>query len=271
MIENTPMVIDRYRTRPPRSATPATASINSLSDIAMMALGFLAARKLPPWAAVALLVALELVPLVVIRDNLTLNVWMLLWPNRRWPRGRRPADGTKSAPRIDAARERLRLRFAALRSPPCRLQPRLASCSAASTSMTSTRRSTASGIEGGVDFQLGWRGGRIGHTPLQPYVFGALNSAGETSYAAVGLSAKFGRRIYIRPGVGIAIHNGSAKNFMTRQRQDRLRQPRPVRAGARHRRPAQRPAERRGELGAHEPCAIVRPAKPRNRQSRRPA
>ena len=53
----------------------------------------------------------------------------------------------------------------------------------------------------------------IGHTPLQPYLFGALNTAGETSYAAVGLSAKFGRRIYVRPGLGIAIHNGSADKF----------------------------------------------------------
>jgi hypothetical protein len=72
---------------------------------------------------------------------------------------------------------------------------------------------TISGIEGGADVQLGWRGGRIGKTPLQPYVFGALNTAGETSYAAAGISAKFGRQIYIRPGVGLAIHNGSAKNF----------------------------------------------------------
>jgi hypothetical protein len=72
---------------------------------------------------------------------------------------------------------------------------------------------TKSGIEGGADIQLGWRGGRIGHTPLQPYVFGALNTAGETSYAAVGLSARFGGRIYVRPGLGIAIHNGSAKRF----------------------------------------------------------
>jgi lipid A 3-O-deacylase len=72
---------------------------------------------------------------------------------------------------------------------------------------------TRSGIEGGADIQLGWRGGRIGATPLQPYAFGALNTAGETNYAAVGLSAKFGDRIYIRPGLGIAIHTGSAKNF----------------------------------------------------------
>lgn len=70
-----------------------------------------------------------------------------------------------------------------------------------------------SGIERGVDFQLGYRGGGIAHTPIQPYVFGALNSAGQTSYAAVGLSAKFGRTIYVRPGLGLAIHNGSAGKF----------------------------------------------------------
>ena len=70
-----------------------------------------------------------------------------------------------------------------------------------------------SGIERGMDVQLGYRGGDIGHTPLQPYVFGALNTAGKTSYAAVGLSAKFGHSIYIRPGLGLAIHTGSAEKF----------------------------------------------------------
>ena len=65
------------------------------------------------------------------------------------------------------------------------------------------------GIEHGMDVQLGWRGGRIGRTPLQPYIFGALNTAGETNYAAAGLSAKFGDRIYVRPGLGIAVHSGS--------------------------------------------------------------
>jgi hypothetical protein len=78
---------------------------------------------------------------------------------------------------------------------------------------------TRSNLEDGADLQLGWRGERIGRTPLQPYVFGALNTAGETSYAAIGLSAKFGRRLYVRPGVGIAIHNGSAGNF---QRTDKI-------------------------------------------------
>jgi lipid A 3-O-deacylase len=65
--------------------------------------------------------------------------------------------------------------------------------------------------EGGVDLQLGVRGGPIiPGTRLEPYVFGALNSKGDTSYAAAGLSWKFGDRIYIRPGLGLAVHSGSA-------------------------------------------------------------
>ena len=75
-----------------------------------------------------------------------------------------------------------------------------------------------SGLENGMDVSLGYRGGRIAGTPLQPYIFGALNTAGETSYAAVGLSAKFGKAIYIRPGLGLAIHNGSASDFFRRDR-----------------------------------------------------
>lgn len=67
--------------------------------------------------------------------------------------------------------------------------------------------------EDGVDLQLGWRGGRIGGTPLQPYVFGALNTSGETSYAVAGLSAKFGESFYIRPGLGLAVHTGSTSDF----------------------------------------------------------
>ena len=47
----------------------------------MMALGFLLARKLPLWAAILLLVALEIIPLFAIRDNLTLNVLALIAPN----------------------------------------------------------------------------------------------------------------------------------------------------------------------------------------------
>jgi len=77
---------------------------------------------------------------------------------------------------------------------------------------------TISGIEQGADIQLGYRSDRIGRTPLQPYLFGAVNTAGETSYAAVGLSAKFGDRLFVRPGLGLAVHNGSAADFNRRDK-----------------------------------------------------
>ena len=68
--------------------------------------------------------------------------------------------------------------------------------------------------EGGVDVQLGYRGGPIiAGTKLEPYVFGALNSKGDTSYAAAGVAWKFGDRVYVRPGIGIAVHSGSAAKF----------------------------------------------------------
>ena len=83
-----------------------------------------------------------------------------------------------------------------------------------------TPLSLGEGLEGGVDVQIGYRGGKIIRgTGLQPYVFGALSLRGETGYAAAGLSWKFGDRIYVRPGLGLAIHNGSADNF---NRSDRI-------------------------------------------------
>ena len=90
ILENTPMVIDRYREATIALGYTGDSVLNSVSDVAMMALGFLAARKLPLWVAIALLVVLELVPLLVIRDNLALNVWMLVAPSdglRAWQAG----------------------------------------------------------------------------------------------------------------------------------------------------------------------------------------
>ena len=81
IVENTPMVIDRYREATIALGYSGDSILNSASDIAMMAIGFLSARRLPPWASVAIVLLLELVPLLVIRDNLTLNVWMLVAPS----------------------------------------------------------------------------------------------------------------------------------------------------------------------------------------------
>ena len=81
VVENTPMVIDRYRATTAALGYTGDTVLNSVSDILMMTLGFLAARKLSVRASIVLLVVLELVPLFVIRDNLALNIWTLLAPN----------------------------------------------------------------------------------------------------------------------------------------------------------------------------------------------
>jgi uncharacterized protein DUF2585 len=81
VIENTPFIIDRYRETTAALGYSGDSVINSMSDILMMCVGFLAARKLPVRASVVLVVALELLPLFVIRDNLTLNVWNLVAPD----------------------------------------------------------------------------------------------------------------------------------------------------------------------------------------------
>ena len=88
--ENSPWVIEAYRKQALAAGYTGDSIVNSMSDIAMMSLGFLLARRLPLWASIAIAIVLELAALAVIRDNLTLNVLMLLAPNdaiRAWQAG----------------------------------------------------------------------------------------------------------------------------------------------------------------------------------------
>ena len=90
IMENTPMVIDRYRAVTVSFGYSGDSVVNSLGDIGWMIVGFLAASRIPAWASVALAVFLELLTLWTIRDNLTLNVVMLFWPVeaiRQWQGG----------------------------------------------------------------------------------------------------------------------------------------------------------------------------------------
>ena len=79
-----------------------------------------------------------------------------------------------------------------------------------------TPLSLSGGDESGVDLSLGYRWSGLGRSRFQPYIFGALNSAGDTSYAAAGLSYRFGHKLYVRPGIGLAIHTGSTRKFNVR-------------------------------------------------------
>ena len=88
--ENTPMVIDRYRAVTVSFGYSGDSVVNSLADIGFMALGFWIASKLRVWAGVVMAIAFELFTLALIRDNLTLNIVMLLWPLdaiRTWQAG----------------------------------------------------------------------------------------------------------------------------------------------------------------------------------------
>jgi hypothetical protein len=90
LIENSPMIIDRYRTATMALGYTGDSVLNSLSDISCMMIGFAIARRLPVWTTIVLAIGFELLTLAVIRDNLTLNVLMLFWPIeaiRHWQAG----------------------------------------------------------------------------------------------------------------------------------------------------------------------------------------
>nr|WP_314446313.1 DUF2585 family protein [uncultured Sphingomonas sp.] len=90
IVENSPVIIDRYREATIALGYSGDSVVNSVSDIAMMIAGFLLAARVPVRASAMIVLVLELVPLAIIRDNLTLNVWMLLAPNdaiRGWQAG----------------------------------------------------------------------------------------------------------------------------------------------------------------------------------------
>jgi hypothetical protein len=80
MLENSPIIIDRYRAVTIALGYVGDSVLNSVSDVVMMALGFLLAARARPWMSVAAVVLLEVGMAIWVRDNLTLNLIMLIHP-----------------------------------------------------------------------------------------------------------------------------------------------------------------------------------------------
>ena len=90
ILENTPLIINRYREATIALDYYGDSVLNSASDIGWMLLGFVIASRAPVWVTVMLIVVMEIGVAYSIRDNLALNILMLIYPLeavRRWQTG----------------------------------------------------------------------------------------------------------------------------------------------------------------------------------------
>ena len=80
ILENSPIIIERYRSVTASYGYEGDSILNSAMDTVSMALGFFVASKAPVWLTIVIAIGFEIATALIIRDNLTLNIIMLIWP-----------------------------------------------------------------------------------------------------------------------------------------------------------------------------------------------
>lgn len=80
LLENSPIVIERYRTTALSNAYKGDSIVNSVSDTLAMSFGFYLSNTFPGWVMLTFAISAELFCAYMIRDNLTLNVIQLICP-----------------------------------------------------------------------------------------------------------------------------------------------------------------------------------------------
>jgi hypothetical protein len=80
LLENSPLIINRYRAATIAQGYVGDSVLNSVCDVGMVVIGFIIARFSKVWISIVLIIVLELGCLLWVRDNLTLNVLMLAHP-----------------------------------------------------------------------------------------------------------------------------------------------------------------------------------------------
>lgn len=80
ILENSSFIINRYREATISQGYYGDSILNSVSDIIMMSIGFFFAYRLRPWMSVFFVLGIELFLLFWVRDNLSVNLIMLIYP-----------------------------------------------------------------------------------------------------------------------------------------------------------------------------------------------